>query len=173
VVTQKRRRRRRRAHGRRVGGGERQPELWNDDLRPCTRAEHTWNGSAFATLWIGMCLCMPTYSLASGMIALGMNWWQAVSAIFLGSAIVLIPILLVAHAGTRYGIPYPVFARLWFGVRGAHLPALARALIAAGWFGINSWFGGLALDAIASAGSHRVARHRRPRRDRVRRSSGS
>ena len=127
-----------------------QPALWNDDLRPCTLAEHTWNGSAFATLWIGMCLCVPTYSLASGMIALGMNWLEAVAAIFLGSAIVLIPILLVSHAGTRYGIPYPVFARLWFGVRGAHLPALARALIAAGWFGINSWFGGLALDAIAS-----------------------
>ncbi len=124
--------------------------LWNDDLRPCTRAEHTWNGSAYATLWIGMCLCIPTYSLASGMISLGMNWFEAVSAIFLGSVVVLIPILLVSHAGTRYGIPYPVFARLWFGVRGAHLPALARALIAAGWFGINSWFGGLALDAIAT-----------------------
>ena len=95
-----------------------------------------------------MCLCIPTYSLASGMISLGMNWWQAVLTVFTGSVIVLIPILLVAHAGTRYGIPYPVFARLWFGTRGAHLPALARAVIAAGWFGINSWFGGLALDAI-------------------------
>src|SRR5271156_1001593 len=128
----------------------RHAELWNDDLRPCTLAEHTWNGSAFAALWIGMCLCIPTYSLASGMIALGMNWLEAVATIFLGSVAVLVPILLVSHAGTRYGIPYPVFARLWFGLRGAHLPALARALIAAGWFGINSWFGGLALDAIAS-----------------------
>ena len=123
--------------------------LWNDDLRPCTRAEHAWNGSAYATLWIGMCLCIPTYSLASGMIALGMNWYEAVGAIFVGSIAVLVPILLVSHAGTRYGIPYPVFARLWFGLRGAHVPALARALIGAGWFGINSWFGGLALDAIA------------------------
>jgi NCS1 family nucleobase:cation symporter-1 len=122
--------------------------LWNDDLRPCTRAEHAWGAQRFATLWAGMCLCIPTYSLASGMIALGMSWWEAVLTIFTGSAVVLIPILLVAHAGTRYGIPYPVFARLWFGVRGAHLPAVARALIAAGWFGINSWFGGQALDAI-------------------------
>jgi NCS1 family nucleobase:cation symporter-1 len=126
------------------------PELWNDDLRPCTLAQHTWNGSSYATLWIGMCLCIPTYSLASGMISLGMSWYEAVAAVFIGSVAVLIPILLVSHAGTRYGIPYPVFARLWFGVRGAHVPALARALIAAGWFGINSWFGGLALDAIAS-----------------------
>ena len=123
-------------------------DLWNDDLRPCTRAEHTWGAARFASLWIGMCICIPTYSLASGMISLGMNWWQATLTIFIGSATVLIPILLVAHAGTRYGFPYPVFARLWFGTRGAHVPALARAIIAAGWFGINSWFGGLALDAI-------------------------
>jgi NCS1 family nucleobase:cation symporter-1 len=123
-------------------------DLWNDDLRPCTLDEHNWRGPKFAALWIGMCLCLPTYSLASGMIALGMNWLEAVLTIFLGSCVVLIPILLVSHAGTRYGIPYPVFARLWFGMRGAHLPALARAAIAAGWFGINSWFGGLALDAI-------------------------
>jgi NCS1 family nucleobase:cation symporter-1 len=124
-------------------------DLWNDDLRPCTRPEHNWGASRFSSLWIGMCLCIPTYSLASGMISLGMNWWQSVLTVFTGSVVVLIPILLVAHAGTRYGIPYPVFARLWFGTRGAHLPALARAVIAAGWFGINSWFGGLAVDAIA------------------------
>lgn len=122
--------------------------MWNDDLRPCTVSEHSWPGGKFAALWIGMCLCLPTYSLASGMIALGMNWWESVLTIFAGSAIVLGAILLVSHAGTKYGIPYPVFARLWFGTRGAHIPALARAIIAAGWFGINSWFGGQALDAI-------------------------
>jgi NCS1 family nucleobase:cation symporter-1 len=122
--------------------------MWNEDLRPCTVAEHSWPGGKFAALWIGMCLCLPTYSLASGMIALGMNWWESVLTVFAGSAIVLCAILLVSHAGTKYGIPYPVFARLWFGTRGAHLPALARAVIAAGWFGINSWFGGQALDAI-------------------------
>ena len=122
--------------------------MWNDDLRPCTLAEHSWPGSKFAALWIGMCLCLPTYSLASGMIALGMNWWESVLTILIGSLIVMGAILLVSHAGTKYGIPYPVFARLWFGTRGAHLPALARAVIGAGWFGINSWFGGQALDAI-------------------------
>jgi nucleobase:cation symporter-1, NCS1 family len=122
--------------------------MWNDDLRPCTLAEHSWPGSKFAALWIGMCLCLPTYSLASGMIALGMNWWESVLTILIGSIAVMIAILLVSHAGTKFGIPYPVFARLWFGTRGAHLPALARAVIAAGWFGINSWFGGQALDAI-------------------------
>lgn len=127
---------------------EQNHSMWNDDLRPCTLAEHSWPAAKFAALWIGMCLCLPTYSLASGMIALGMNWWESVLTIFTGSAIVLVAILLVSHAGTKYGIPYPVFARLWFGTRGAHIPALARALIAAGWFGINSWFGGQALDAI-------------------------
>ncbi len=124
--------------------------LWNEDLRPCTRAEHSWRASRFASLWIGMCLCIPTYSLASGILSTGMNWWEAILTIFAGSCVVLVPILLVAHAGTRFGIPYPVFARLWFGTRGAHVPALARAVIGAGWFGINSWFGGLALDAIVS-----------------------
>jgi nucleobase:cation symporter-1, NCS1 family len=127
---------------------QRNHTMWNDDLRPCTLAEHSWPGSKFASLWIGMCLCLPTYSLASGMIALGMNWWESVLTILTGSAIVMGAILLVSHAGTRYGIPYPVFARLWFGTSGAHFPALGRALIAAGWFGINSWFGGRALDAI-------------------------
>jgi NCS1 family nucleobase:cation symporter-1 len=122
--------------------------LWNDDLRPCTLAEHDWPGTKYAALWVGMSLCLPTYSLASGMISLGMSWWEAVAAVFAGSIVVLGAILLVSHAGTRYGIPYPVFARLWFGTRGAHVPALARALIGAGWFGINSWFGGQALDAI-------------------------
>lgn len=122
--------------------------MWNEDLRPCTLAEHSWPGSKFAALWAGMCLCLPTYSLASSMIAQGMNWWESVLTVFTGSAIVLGAILLVSHAGTKFGIPYPVFARLWFGTRGAHIPALARAVIAAGWFGINSWYGGQALDAI-------------------------
>ena len=124
------------------------PAMWNEDLRPCTLAEHTWDGGKYASLWIGMCICLPTYSLASSMIAQGMNWWESVLAILAGSVVVMGAILLVSHAGTKYGIPYPVFARLWFGTRGAHVPALARALIAAGWFGINSWFGGQALDAI-------------------------
>lgn len=122
--------------------------MWNDDLRPCTEEEHSWPGSKFATLWIGMSICLPTYSMAGGMITLGMNWWESVLTVLLGSVIVLIPILLVSHAGTKFGIPYPVFARLWFGKRGAHVPALARGIIAAGWFGINSWYGGQAVDAI-------------------------
>lgn len=127
---------------------EQNHSMWNADLRPCSLAEHSWPASKFASLWIGMCLCLPTYSLAASMIALGMNWWEAVVTILCGSGIVMGAILLVSHAGTKFGIPYPVFARLWFGTKGAHIPALARAVIAAGWFGINSWFGGQALDAI-------------------------
>lgn len=122
--------------------------LWNDDLRPTTKAEHNWSGYSFAALWVGMCICIPTYTLAAGMIGLGMNWWQAIGTIFLGNLLIMIPILLNAHAGTKFGIPYPVFARLWFGSKGAHLPALARAIVAAGWFGINAWFGGTALDKL-------------------------
>ncbi|PLT35426.1 NCS1 family nucleobase:cation symporter-1 [Bacillus sp. V5-8f] len=126
-------------------------DLWNDDLRPTTLKEHSWSGMNFATLWIGMCLCIPAYTMASGLITLGMSWWQAVLTIFLGNVIVLIPILLNSHAGTKFGIPYPVFARLWFGDKGAHIPALARALVAAGWFGINTWIGTGAIDTLLSA----------------------
>ncbi|WCK53982.1 NCS1 family nucleobase:cation symporter-1 [Aneurinibacillus sp. Ricciae_BoGa-3] len=126
-------------------------ELWNDDLRPTTLTEHSWKGLNFATLWIGMCLCIPAYTMASGMISLGMNWWQAILTIFLGNAIVLVPILLNSHAGTKFGIPYPVFARLWFGAKGAHIPALARAIVAAGWFGINTWIGTGAIDTLLTA----------------------
>ena len=89
----------------------RNTSMWNEDLRPCTLAEHSWPGSKFAALWVGMCLCLPTYSLASSMIAMGMNWWESVLTVFVGSCIVLGAILLVSHAGTKYGIPYPVFAR--------------------------------------------------------------
>ena len=127
---------------------EQNHSMWNDDLRPCSLAEHSWPGTKFAALWVGMCLCIPTYALAGGMIASGMSWWEAVLTILVGSIVVMGAILLVSHAGTKFGIPYPVFARLWFGTSGAHVPALARAVIAAGWFGINSWFGGQALDAI-------------------------
>jgi len=131
-----------------VAAASQNTSMWNEDLRPCTLAEHSWPGGKFASLWIGMCLCLPTYTLAASMIALGMNWWEAVLTVFTGCIIMLVAILLVSHAGTKFGIPYPVFARLWFGTRGAHLPALARAAIGAGWFGINSWFGGQALNAI-------------------------
>ena len=122
--------------------------LYNEGLRPTTREEHHWTGYNFASLWIGMSICLPTYAMAAGLISLGMNWWQAILTIILGNAIVLIPILLNSHAGTKFGIPYPVFARLWFGSKGAHIPALARGLIGAGWFGINCWFGGAAIDTL-------------------------
>ncbi|MBX6394530.1 MAG: NCS1 family nucleobase:cation symporter-1 [Alicyclobacillaceae bacterium] len=125
-----------------------QSPLWNDDLRPTTRDEHHWTTWNFAALWISMCLCIPSYTLAGGLIDLGMNWWQAVLTVVLGNLLVLIPILLNSHAGAKFGIPYPVYARLWFGASGAHIPALARALVAAGWFGINCWIGTTAIDGL-------------------------
>jgi len=125
--------------------------LYNEGLRPTRMNEHRWTAYNFASLWIGMCICLPAYSLAAGLISLGMNWWQAVGTIVLGNLIVLVPILLNAHAGTKYGIPYPVFARLWFGSRGAHIPAIGRGIVAAGWFGINCWFAGAALDTLLVA----------------------
>jgi NCS1 family nucleobase:cation symporter-1 len=95
-----------------------------------------------------MSVCIPTYMLASGLIAGGMNWWQAVGTILLGNVIVLIPMLLNAHAGAKYGIPFPVFVRASFGVRGANVPAVLRALVACGWFGIQTWIGGQAIHSM-------------------------
>ena len=118
---------------------------YNQDMAPTGKAERKWATKDIAALWISMAACVPTYMLASSLIAEGMNWWQAVLTIFLGNVIVLIPMILNAHAGTRYGIPFPVYCRASFGVLGANIPALLRALVACGWFGIQAWIGGSAI----------------------------
>ena len=121
----------------------------NDDLAAVPIENRTWGTWNFAALWISMSLCIPTYMLASSLIEGGMNWWQAIVTVFLGNTIVLIPMLLNGHAGARYGIPFPVFSRASFGVRGANIPALLRAIVACGWFGIQTWIGGFAIFQMA------------------------
>lgn len=122
----------------------------NADLAPTTPAQRTWGLRDFLSLWIGMSACIPTYQLASGLIKQGMNWWQALATILLGNLIVLAPMILNAHAGTKYGIPFPVYCRASFGLRGANVPALLRALVACGWFGIQTWIGGKAIYLIGA-----------------------
>lgn len=129
----------------------RESSLYNPDLAPVPTARRTWTTYTYAALWISMSVNIPTYMLASGMIAGGMNWKQALFTVFLGNVLVLIPMLLNAHAGARYGIPFPVFARASFGVLGANVPAILRALVACGWFGIQTWIGGEALNAMITA----------------------
>ena len=119
--------------------------LYSEDLAPIPREKRTWNTWNYAALWISMCLCIPTYMLASSLIGGGMNWWQAIATIFLGNTIVLIPMILNGRAGAKYGIPFPVYARASFGVTGANIPAMLRAIVACGWFGIQTWIGGFAL----------------------------
>src|SRR3990167_8852412 len=118
------------------------PLLFNHDLAPTPIARRTWTTYNYAALWISMAHCIPTYMLASGLIAAGMSWYQAIGTILLGNLIVLVPILLNSHPGTKYGIPFPVYARASYGVYGANLPALMRAIVACGWFGIQTWIGG-------------------------------
>ena len=120
----------------------------NADLAPTPLSQRTWNRWHFASLWVGLSVCIPTYMLAASLIDAGMNWWQSLLTIVLGNAIVLIPLAINAHAGTRYGIPFPVYARASFGLKGAHLPALLRSIVACGWFGIQTWIGGLAISEI-------------------------
>jgi NCS1 family nucleobase:cation symporter-1 len=129
----------------------RESSLYNKDLAPVSPDRRTWRTYNYAALWISMSVNIPTYMLASGMIAVGMNWKQALFTVFLGNVLVLIPMLLNAHAGAQYGIPFPVFARASFGVLGANVPAILRALVACGWFGIQTWIGGEALNAMIVA----------------------
>lgn len=123
-------------------------KLINNDLAPTNITQRTWSTYNIASLWIGMSMCIPTYMLASGLIAGGMNWWQALLTIGLGNIIVLLPMVLNAHAGTKYGIPFPVLARASFGTKGSNIPALLRAIVACGWFGIQAWIGGQAFNTL-------------------------
>jgi NCS1 family nucleobase:cation symporter-1 len=131
-----------------VEAGMAQSRLFNADLAPVPQARRKWGMLSFAALWISMSACIPTYMLASGLIGGGMNWWQAILTIFLGNLIVLVPMILNAHAGTLYGIPFPVYCRAAFGTKGANVPAILRALVACGWFGIQTWIGGEAIYKI-------------------------
>jgi NCS1 family nucleobase:cation symporter-1 len=125
--------------------------FWNPDLAPTALSRRTWSTYHIAALWIGMSVVITTYTLASGLMQQGMNWWQAMLTILLGNVVVLIPMILNAHAGTKYGVSFPVLCRASFGVRGANVPALLRALVACGWFGIQTWIGGLALNTLLTA----------------------
>lgn len=125
--------------------------LYNEDLAPVPVERRKWGTWNYAALWISMSLCIPTYMLASSLIGGGMNWWQAILTIFIGNSIVLIPMILNGHAGAKYGIPFPVFVRASFGTRGANIPAMLRAIVACGWFGIQTWIGGASLYNIFKA----------------------
>jgi NCS1 family nucleobase:cation symporter-1 len=121
------------------------PRLYNEDLAPTMPSQRTWSTYNYIALWFSMSMEVTTYMLAASLIAGGMNWKQAVGTILLGNVIVLIPMLLNAHAGTKYGIPFPVFVRASFGPVGANIPAMLRAIVACGWFGIQTWIGGTAI----------------------------
>ncbi len=123
----------------------REASLYNEDLAPIQQNKRSWGTWNYAALWISMSLCIPTYMLASSLIEGGMNWWQSILTIFIGNTVVLIPMILNGHAGAKYGVPFPVFARASFGTKGANIPAILRAIVACGWFGIQTWIGGFAL----------------------------
>ncbi len=127
---------------------ERDPGLWNDDLEPAHQDKRSWSWWHIFSLWVGMVISVPAYLLASGLMQEGMSPWQAITTVLLGNLVVLIPMVLVGHAGTQYGIPFPVLLRSSFGTVGARLPGLLRSLVACGWFGIQTWVGGFAIYQI-------------------------
>ncbi|NNF51397.1 MAG: NCS1 family nucleobase:cation symporter-1, partial [Gammaproteobacteria bacterium] len=122
--------------------------LSNPDIAPVPGSARNWTALSFYSLWVGMAINIPTYMIAASLIDNGMSWQQATMTVLLGNVIVLVPMMLSGHAGTKYGIPFPVFARASFGIRGAHIPAFLRAIVACGWFGIQTWIGGAAIYTI-------------------------
>ena len=124
------------------------PDLSNRDLAPVPHSERHWKATSFFALWVGMAVNIPSYMIAASLIDGGMSWQQAMWTVLLGNLIVLVPMALSGHAGTKYGIPFPAFARASFGIQGAHIPAMLRAIVACGWFGIQTWIGGAAIYTI-------------------------
>lgn len=122
--------------------------LSNVDLAPVPTGQQDWKAISFFALWVGMAINIPTYMIAASLVDGGMSWQQAMWTVLLGNVIVLVPMALSGHAGTKYGIPFPVFARASFGINGAHIPAFLRAIVACGWFGIQTWIGGAAFYTI-------------------------
>jgi NCS1 family nucleobase:cation symporter-1 len=132
-------------------------QLWNEDLAPTSAAQRTWRWYHFGALWVGMVISIPAYMLSASLIEGGMSAWQAVLTVFLANVIVLVPMLLIGHAGTKYGIPYAVLARSSFGTMGARLPALMRAVVACGWYGIQTWFGGSMIYTLLGVMGYSIA----------------
>ncbi|GLS27593.1 NCS1 family nucleobase:cation symporter-1 [Marinibactrum halimedae] len=126
-------------------------DLWNEDLAPTTLEQRNWNWFHYASLWVAMVVCVPTYMIAAGLVSEGMNWWQAIATVLLGNMIVLVPMVMIGHAGAKHGLPFPVLLRSAFGTKGARIPAVARGLVACGWFGIQTWVGGSAIYVILNA----------------------
>ena len=122
--------------------------LYNKDLAPVPRSQRTWSAMHLAALWVGIAVCIPTYILASYMIRSGLSWQAALIIIGLANLIITIPMVLNGHAGVRYGIPFPVLGRAAFGVNGIHIASIIRAVVACGWFGVQTWIGGLAIYSI-------------------------
>ena len=125
--------------------------LYSEDLAPTPSSKRTWSKWHLAAIWVGMAVCIPTYLLASYMIKTGLNWYEALIIIGLANLIITVPMVLNGHAGVKYGIPFPVIGRAAFGTKGIHLASVTRGIIACGWFGVQTWIGGLAIYAIFNA----------------------
>ncbi len=128
-----------------------QSPLFSEDLAPVPPEKRTWNKWNLAAIWVGMAVCIPTYLLASYMIKTGLNWLEALIIIGIANLIITVPMILNGHAGVKYGIPFPVIGRAAFGTKGIHLASVTRGIIACGWFGVQTWIGGLAIYAIFNA----------------------
>lgn len=122
--------------------------LYSEDLAPVPKNKRTWTKWNLAAIWVGMAVCIPTYLLASYMIKTGLSWIEALIIIGVANLIITVPMVLNGHAGVKYGVPFPVIGRSAFGVKGIHIPSVIRGIVACGWFGVNTWLGGMAIYSI-------------------------
>jgi cytosine/uracil/thiamine/allantoin permease len=125
-----------------------QSPLYSEDLAPVPPSKRTWTKWNLAAIWVGMAVCIPTYLLASYMIKTGLSWIEALIIIGVANLIITVPMVLNGHAGVKYGIPFPVIGRSSFGIKGIHIPSVIRGIVACGWFGVNTWLGGMAIYSI-------------------------
>jgi NCS1 family nucleobase:cation symporter-1 len=135
-----------------VGEDLKKSSAYNDDLAPTKIKDRTWNRFNIAALWVGMAICVPTYTLGGVLTAyFGLSVSEALLTILIANIILLVPLTLNAYPGTKFGVPFPILLRSSFGMIGSNIPCLIRGLVACGWFGIQTMFGGLAIHLFLSA----------------------
>ncbi len=128
------------------------PTLYNEDLAPIPHAKRTWGWFEIFNVWSNDIQSLFGYTLAASLfITYGLNGWAVMAAIVLAGFIIMVLVNLSGQPSVRYGIPYPVMARVSMGVRGANFPAMVRCIVAIFWYGVQTYFASTALALLINA----------------------
>jgi NCS1 family nucleobase:cation symporter-1 len=127
------------------------PRLYNKDLAPSKTEGRTWGGYSIFALWTNDVHNLANYSFAIGLYALGLGGWQIMLSLAIGAVLVYLCMNLTGDMGQKTGVPFPVISRVSFGIFGAQIPALIRAVIAIAWFGIQTYLASVVLRVLLTA----------------------